>query len=498
MANGLIGLSDLLGQSSNASSGGLLGGGVFSQPESRGQRRSRLLTDLISGAGSDPYARLGAAFGGLIGMGGRAAAEGLGIVNAPAEVQQAEAIRQVQQEVAEQGLDPMANPREFGQYVSSRFQELNQPQLATRSLLQARQLESQFAPEPVETERVIRGGTREGDIAGLEIGQQGIGTFVDDKYRGVSNVKRIQDQDDVDVGAVKRFIDTKNDTTLSLVRTGEGYSRQTVDAQGNAVFTPVDMTNLEPVSARETGGAGDFGSGGDFSDLGQLRNVTVDFAEQANQLKSELRSGLVGVPATLARGYSSASSQVQSVLEETLGITRSAPNVVEAYSETFDDLGLANASAEIQSALLNAGITNAYLQQGGSGDVRKNEVERSLRQLRIGSGDPEQIAAALGRTAEDAIRRFNISRGTAQQAAGEGAEVPFEELRIEDFGLGQAFAEEDGALTVERVEGLSMSDLQTLDPNKIPNDPRILQAIDNRLNELEDQMGSRVRGGGAR
>jgi hypothetical protein len=258
------------------------------------------------------------------------------------------------------------------------------------------------------------------------------------------------------------------------------------------------MTNLEPVSARETGGAGSFGGGGDFSDLGKLRNVTIDFAEQANQLKSELRSGLVGVPATLARGYSSASSQVQSLLEETLGITRSAPNVVEAYSETFDDLGLANASAEIQSALLNAGITNAYLQQGGSGDVRKNEVETSLRQLRIGSGDPEQIAAALGRTAEDAIRRFNISRGTAQQAAGEGEEVPFEELRIEDYGLGAAAAEQSGALTVERVKGLSMSDLQSLNPNEIPNDPRILQAIDNRLNELEDQMGSRVRGGGTR
>jgi hypothetical protein len=159
MAQSLMGLQDLLGQSNNASSGGLLGGGVFSQPESRGQRRSRLLTEAISDAGQNPYARLGASFGGLIGMGGRAAAEGLGIVDAPAEVQEAEAIRQVQQEVAEQGLDPMANPREFGQYVSSRFQELGQPQLATRSLLQAKQLESQFAPEPQERTINAIGGT---------------------------------------------------------------------------------------------------------------------------------------------------------------------------------------------------------------------------------------------------------------------------------------------------------------------------------------------------
>jgi len=159
MAQGLMGLSNLLGQSSNTQSGGLFGGGVFSQPESRGQRRSRLLTEAISGAGQNPYARLGASFGGLIGMGGRAAAEGLGIVDAPPEVQQAEAIRQVQQEVAEQGLDPMANPREFGDFVANRFQELGQPQLATRSLLQARQIESQFAPEPQERRLSVTGGS---------------------------------------------------------------------------------------------------------------------------------------------------------------------------------------------------------------------------------------------------------------------------------------------------------------------------------------------------
>jgi hypothetical protein len=91
MANGLMELSDLLGQSSNASSGGLLGGGVFSQPESRGQRRSRLLTEAISSAGQNPYARLGASFGGLIGMGGRAAAEGLGIRGAASRSNQTSA-----------------------------------------------------------------------------------------------------------------------------------------------------------------------------------------------------------------------------------------------------------------------------------------------------------------------------------------------------------------------------------------------------------------------
>src|SRR6056297_3014747 len=183
MANGLMGLSNLLGQSSSAQSGGLMGGGVFSQPESRGQRRSRLLTDAIANAGQNPYARLGAAFGGLAGMGGRAAAEGLGIVDAPAEVQRNEAIRQVQQEVSQLGLDPLSNPTEFGQVVSSRFRDLGYDDLAVQSLLQARQLQGD-APDTStfyspEGEPVQASVNREGRLVTLDnrdITGQGFGT----------------------------------------------------------------------------------------------------------------------------------------------------------------------------------------------------------------------------------------------------------------------------------------------------------------------------------
>src|SRR6056297_3327161 len=102
MASRLLNIGDLLNQSGNSPSG-LFSSGIFSDPESRGQRRSRLLTDAIANAGQNPYARLGAAFGGLAGMGGRAAAEGLGIIDVPEEVKRNQAIQQVQQEVAERG-----------------------------------------------------------------------------------------------------------------------------------------------------------------------------------------------------------------------------------------------------------------------------------------------------------------------------------------------------------------------------------------------------------
>lgn len=172
MANGLMGLSNLLGQSSNATSG-LFGSGVFSQPETRSARRSRLLTEAISGAGQNPYARLGAAFGGLIGMGARAGAEGLGILNAPPEVQRNEAIRQVQQEVAELGLDPVANPVEFGEVVTRRFQELNQPELALRTQLQLRQM----MPEQQELPAGFRNLQLRAQAAGLQPGTREYAEF---------------------------------------------------------------------------------------------------------------------------------------------------------------------------------------------------------------------------------------------------------------------------------------------------------------------------------
>jgi len=53
----------------------------------------------------------------------------------------------------------MSSPREFGDFVAGRFQELGQPQLATRSLLQARLIESEFAPEPKERRLSVTGGS---------------------------------------------------------------------------------------------------------------------------------------------------------------------------------------------------------------------------------------------------------------------------------------------------------------------------------------------------
>lgn len=235
MANGLMGLSDLLGQSSNATAGGLMSGaGIFSNPPTRGQQRSRLLTDLISNAGQDPYARLGSAFGGLIGMGARAGAEGLGIVDEPEEVRRNNAIREVQQLVSQEGLDPL-DPG-FGERVAELFTERNFPDLATRSLLQARQLQSQFAPEPVERETVIRGGTPEGEIAGLAENESAIATIRNGQIVGLEN--RTAEDRTVDAPSIIREYNLAKEQGLIPETTSfTEYRTQTVEGTGPQIGT---------------------------------------------------------------------------------------------------------------------------------------------------------------------------------------------------------------------------------------------------------------------
>ena len=185
MANGLMGLQDLLGGSSNATSGLFGGQSVFSPAPTRGQQRSRLLSDLISDAGRNPYSRLGAAFGGLIGMGARAGAEGLGVVDEPEEVKRNRAIREVQENIRQRGLDPL--DAEFGQVVAEEFNRRGYQDLAASSLLKHRAIRNQFAPEPVETERVVSGDTEIGQQLGLGSGESAIATFVDGRVSGIKD-----------------------------------------------------------------------------------------------------------------------------------------------------------------------------------------------------------------------------------------------------------------------------------------------------------------------
>jgi len=487
MANGLMGLSNLLGQSSNATSG-LFGAGVFSQPETRASRRSRLLTEMMS---SQPTSagRFGAAIGGLLGMGARAGAEGLGIVDAPPEVKRNQAIRQVQQEVSELGIDPVDNPSEFGEIVSNRFKELGQPELAMRTQLQIQQMMPEQGELPAEAQNLAF----RAEQAGLNPGS--------DQYRQfMLSGGELPEQEGVEVKSSSRYRDKQTGDTLTLVRTDRGLARQKVGSDGQPEYEYVSGNRFERVSAQEAGGPGEFDA--DFSDLASRRNVTLSFIEQADEIASQITPETVGLPGGVARGLSSLSSQVQGSFRAAFGSRLEAPTDVESYSDTFENLGLSEQSAEVQSSLIDLAVTKAYLDQAGKGDVRKSEVDRALQTIRAGSGDPQQIRAALGRLRERAARDFNIALDTATKQSS--AEAPFGEITLQDISAVETTEETDEQLTPATVSRMSRSELVGLldDENQIPNDPAVLDAINSRIEELSGQNGSRrvtpQRGGGAR
>ena len=230
MANGLMGLSNLLGQSSNATSG-LFGAGVFSQPETRASRRSRLLTETMS---SQPTSagRFGAAIGGLLGMGARAGAEGLGIVDAPPEVKRNQAIRQVQQEVSELGIDPVDNPAEFGEIVSNRFRELGQPELAMRTQLQIQQM----MPERQEPEGLYgqyvaarRAGDIPDNLSFQEFRQSGSGPQTSVTVEGDTTPPELTDAQQSVIENYSSTAQTARGVEFDLYQAGEILSQEDVD-----------------------------------------------------------------------------------------------------------------------------------------------------------------------------------------------------------------------------------------------------------------------------
>ncbi|MDR9407192.1 MAG: hypothetical protein RI516_08230, partial [Spiribacter sp.] len=158
---------------------------------SRGQRRSALLSQAISSQGSNPYARLGAAFGGLIGMGGRAAGEGLGILQEPEQVRRSRLITEAQQAAAESGIDPVAEPDRFLEVIDPIVE--NDPLLKSGIRSQIIRLQRELAPEPVETEIRFVGGTprakalqqRYPEVGQVEDGQEITLTLLDGDFRGV-------------------------------------------------------------------------------------------------------------------------------------------------------------------------------------------------------------------------------------------------------------------------------------------------------------------------
>jgi len=363
----------------------------------------------------------------------------------------------------------------------------------TGPALQAAARARELAPEPQELPAEAQNLAFRAQQAGLKPGS--------DQYRQfMLSGGELPDQEGVEVKSSSRYRDKETGETLTLVRTDKGLARQKVGVDGQPEYEYVSGDRYERISAQEAGGPGEFDA--DFSDLASRRNVTLSFIEQADEIASQITPETIGLPGGVARGLSSLSSQVQGSFRAAFGSRLEAPTDVGSYSDTFEDLGLSEQSAEVQSALIDLAVTKAYLDQGGKGDVRKSEVDRALQTIRAGSGDPQQIRAALGRLRERAARDFNIALDTATKQSN--AEAPFGQITLQDISAVETPEDTDEQLKPATVSQMSRSELVGLldDENQIPNDPAVLDAINARIEELSgENNGRRVtpqRGGGAR
>lgn len=382
MADGLMGLSNLLGQSSNSSS--LLGGGIFSQPKSRGERRSQLLSDVITAAGSNPYARLGASFGGLIGMGTRAGAEGLGIVDQPEEVKRNKAISQVQEEVRQKGIDPMENPAEFGEYVSNRFSDLGYNDLALRTQIQIQEI----MPEAQTISRVVRGGTPEGEAIGLGAGESAVVEFEGGR------VKSIKDRSRQDAEGTERRIRLVGGTERAKAL-AERYPEIGSIAKGQEAFLTL--------------------SNGEFRDIETKSAPENDTPSRIREYEIALERGLIS-PNTTLEQYNQLRAGGQGRETITPTETRIDPflNTIESNSELDEQISNLAPKGEPRSLF---GFDIPFTGRDTK-DVTKQEVAIRAAEIREGNAQ-----LTLQESVQRAIDELSKISGMSVPRASEGSQT---------------------------------------------------------------------------
>lgn len=465
MANGLMGLSSLLGQSSNATSGGLFGGpGIFTNAPSRAERRERLLSSAIQSQQTSA-GRLGAAFGGLIGT----ALSGVG--PGTEEEQRNAAIREVQGIVSQEGLDPL-DPQ-FGPRVAQLFTERNLPQLATTSLLQARALQSQFAPEPQETQRIIRGGTPEGEAAGLLETQQAVGTFVDGRRTGLSNLSEIDSDEEKGDAVNVRLADG------SFVRGIELQDGRVVDLQNREFPASANIVGLDLAASKQ--------SDLPKTDIDILNNKQIgvknyrDLVNEAISIYNE-NPNVNTLAAEGTRILSGIRSEFDALLDIS-GInlaedtSRAKLLNIDTYESAFEDIALENAALKPLYLSLALSQAQAEAEQLGKA-LSDKDVERFIRQQGGQYGNPRFATEILRRNANRLTNQF---KNEYEVRTGNEFDVEFDPI-LEFNPNGQGSTEIDFQANV--------SDAISSGPQAVID--LINNATDEQLESLDQQTADRI------
>ena len=485
---------------------------LFGNIPTRGQMRANMISDAVDRFGGDGRQDAGAAIGSALGQ-----AIGSLFGGQLPGVERANKIRSVESQIKKEGISMVEDPSKFYTRTAELLADNGMQNDALRVMQMGQQFQQQeregtltdlkianevrdlsAVPERDNTTRVIRGGTELGDLGNLSPGQTGIATInPQGEIVGLKNVQDEEPPEGIEVDNYNRYRDKTTGDTVTLVETGQGLARQGLDENDQPRFTFVNADDYEEISAAETAQVSQYGQ--DFSTIGTLRNSTLNFINQGSRVVNEITPETTGLTGGIIRG-------LDRMKEQAIGAFRAvSPGATEVgtYTDKFEELGFAGLAAEQKAALVDLAIAKTYVDQGGQGDLRKNEVERSMEALQIGSGSPQQLKAAIERTMENAISNYNIQLDTVRQESGD-TEVPYESLTLGQAlkltnrisgggaketggGNGGGGGTTTGAVTLNQVQNMSLQDLGSLysNPDRIPNDPQVVTAISRRIEQLQ-------------
>jgi len=462
MANGLIGGFGTFGQGQQQ--GNLLGG-VFQPQPTRGQRRAGLISNAIQQYGGNAQQTGGAAVGSLLGLAGRAAAEKFGLVDAPPEVQRSEAIRQVQQEAADRGLNIVDDPRGFGDFVAGRFQELGQPDLANRSLIETRKLESQLAPEPVETERVVSGDSQIGQQLGLGQGETAIASFTDGVPTGIKD-RQVPDEPEVP-SIIRQYNIAKQQGLIDENTSFTDFRSQTVPGTGPQIGTIPSGFQLTDV-------------GGSFR-LEPIPGSEAEKEREQAQKQAEEREDLAGRAAGVVFEDISRLENLitnDSLLNPVLGLKGLAasqiPGTSRVDAEALAETVKANIGFDRLQQMREASPTGGALGQVSNQEL--NTLQAVLGNLSF-SQSQENLERNLGRL--KTIYSDILKTANAYPNAEEFGFGTLPENIDSDLGEGASENRNNGQMSFQNmtVEGMLGVDLDSLSESQLQEYNRRLDSL---------------------
>lgn len=402
MADGLLG--GMQGQGQQQAN---LLGGVFQSPSAtRRQGRDRLFGRALEiSQAQDPIAAGGAIGGAQLGLG---IGNALGMQTD--EQRRANLLEQVQQETLDRDLDPATDPEGTFNFISNRFRELGDPQLALQAQQQKAQYLKEFGPQREFGDFQTYFGPDGTQVEARPV------SFSD----GRSAIVTAGGQDITGLGftSEERAENTPIDSKSMPVRFPDGSSGTAYEVPGviglqrivDGQLQPVPRGTTELTSATATPERTVGPTDEDWRNQLSTTQELVDTSSRIQTILEEEGASAIGFLGSTNQFFASVGAQGRALLNDATVFDEETGESLELSLENFQD--------SIPSALQNAGTaenaqrikTNAlrlaYLvakSSDPSGRVSDADFKAALRRIGGSTGDPQQFVAALQEETRNAV-----------------------------------------------------------------------------------------------